>query len=263
MQKNAIVVLTRGYNNHLEYRTLISRNRHISVNFYARLQDPENYDVIIFHEGNITKEQQDYIQSQSPKLPLQFKSVQFYENNTKNYTLCPPTKTSESFSLGYKNMCYFWSINFLEYLKEYEYIIRVDEDCFIRNIPSDIIEKYTKNGIQFSSPYFQGPDSGQVIVGMHKLFRRFVYEKQLTPCKTTIQCPYTNIMIVNVQYFRNNSIVQEILGKIKECNCIFSNRWGDLPIWGYILTLLVEPEKYIEDKSISYWHGSHNKIINR
>ena len=262
MAKNAIVVLTRGYNNLSEYATLISRNRHIAVNFYAGLKDPENYDVIIFHEGNINSQHQQYIQSQSPKIPLQFRRVDFYNNNTKNYQLCPPTQQSEYFSMGYKNMCYFWSISFLEYLKDYEYIIRIDEDCFVRNIPSGIIDTYRENDIQYSSPYFQGPDSGQVIVGMHRLFRRYMYEKQLSPCKTKIECPYTNVMIMNMEYFRNNQVVQEILNQIKDCNCIFSNRWGDLPIWGYILTLLVETSKYKEDKSIAYWHGSHKKIIN-
>ena len=69
-------------------------------------------------------------------------------------------------------------------------------------------------------------------------------------------------MVINVNYFYNNDLVKDVLSRIYESNCIFSNRWGDLPIWGYILSYLVDKKHYIEDKSISYYHGSHNKKIN-
>ena len=260
MPKNAIVVLTRGYNDNSKYKSLILRNRHICQNFYLKLDNPSDYDVVIFHEGNITPSQQQYIQSKSPNLPLQFRNVTFQNNNTI-CSLCPPTKLSHGFSMGYKNMCYFWSIDFLEYLKDYEYIIRVDEDCLLQQISTNILNVYKEKNIIFSSPFFQGDDSFPVIVGMKRLFANFMRRNNLQPRKMDIRCPYTNVMILNIQYFRNNNIVRGILSQIKETNCIFSNRWGDLPIWGHILTLLVEPTLYIEDTSISYLHGSHHKMI--
>ena len=139
---NAIVVLTRGYNDLKSYNMLVHRNRHISVNFYLKLENKENYDVIVFHEGNITTEHQKYIQMGSPRLPLIFKQIQFTDNKNINTCLCPPTTLSNGFTMGYKNMCYFWSIDFLNYLKNYEYIIRIDEDCKLINIPTNIIETY-------------------------------------------------------------------------------------------------------------------------
>lgn len=262
MPKNAIVALTRGYDELSKYMPLIRRNRHIAQNFYLKLSNPENCDVILFHEGNIRPNQQQYIQSQSPNLPLQFRAVSFQNNNTV-CSLCPPTNVSQSFSMGYKNMCYFWSINFLEYLKDYEYILRVDEDCLLQSIPTNIFETYKERNIMFSSPYFQGDDDFPVIVGMKKLFVTYMKSNHLHPQKTDIRCPYTNVMIFKIQYFRNNSIVQNILHLIKSSNCIFSNRWGDLPIWGHILTLLVDPSLYLEEKSISYLHGSHGRMINK
>ena len=69
-------------------------------------------------------------------------------------------------------------------------------------------------------------------------------------------------MIINVNYFKNNENVKKILQLIKDSNCIFSNRWGDLPIWGYILSYLVDKTMYFEDKTITYIHGSHKKKIN-
>jgi hypothetical protein len=75
-------------------------------------------------------------------------------------------------------------------------------------------------------------------------------------------CPYTNIMIVNVEYLRNNLTVQNFLKKIDDSNCIYSNRWGDLPIWGLILSTLVHEKHYCWSTVISYQHNSHNKQIN-
>ena len=62
--KNAIVVLTKGYKKLKFYHKLITRN--ISIYNHIFIQHKINfneYDIIIFHEGNITNEQQIYIQS--------------------------------------------------------------------------------------------------------------------------------------------------------------------------------------------------------
>ena len=262
MSKHGVVVLTRGYTHINGYADLVHRNRTIFDNFYSKLLDQPNYDVIIFHEGNIHDLHQQYIRSCTPNMPLEFRKVDFVNNVSKNYALCPPSQLSEYFTLGYKNMCYFWSITFLEYLKDYDYIIRIDEDCTIHSIDPNVIQRYKEQDIHFSSPYFTGEDEPNVTIGMKRLFHMYLMEKRFGRYKTEIRCPYTNVMIVDIQYFRNTRIVGDVLKKIKECNCIFSNRWGDLPIWGYILSYLIEPRFYLEDKTISYRHASHNIEIN-
>ena len=261
MSKNAIVVLTRGYTKLSGYNNLINRNRYISVNFYQKLVNPSNYDIIIFHEGNITIPQQIYIQSQSPKIPLIFKPINFINNNSI-CSSCPPNDFSNMFTIGYKNMCFFWSIRFLKYLSEYDYVIRVDEDCKLINIDPNIIENYKNKEIYYSSPYFQGHDDKEVVVGMEEFFNNYLKNNNLTPINNNLRCPYTNFMIINIKFFYNNDLIKDVLSKIYGSNCIFSNRWGDLPIWGYILSYLVEQKNYLEDKSISYYHGSHNIQIN-
>jgi len=261
MAKNAVVVLTKGYPNIKGYTNLINRNRYISVNFYQKLANPNEYDIIIFHEGNISEKQQQYIQSQSPRIPLSFRTVEFVTNNSV-CALCPPTELSNRFSMGYKNMCYFWAIRFLNFLKDYDYIIRIDEDCKLFSIDSNIINNYKENNIVFSSPYFQGEDDAPVVVGMHNFFNRYLNSKNITPLNTNITCPYTNVMIFNIPYFNSNNVVKEVLALIENTNCIFSNRWGDLPIWGYILSYLIDKKYYVEDKNIKYFHGSHDKTLN-
>lgn len=269
MNKLAITVLTRGYNNIEQYSSLINRNLLIYENIISKLDF--SVDMIIFHEGNISKIHQDYISEKSQQF-LIFKNVKECGNkqafnddkNIFNYDLCPPTPLSSHFPLGYKHMCHFWSIDFLEYLKEYDIIIRIDEDCFVKKFDVNILKDMIDNDIYFASPEFQEQDDSRVIVGLEKLLNEFLLEKNLQPIKNfnEIRCPYTNFMITNISFLRNNKLIMDMLEKIDGCHGIYSNRWGDLPIWGMILTTLVLEKHYREYTSISYYHTSHNKQIN-
>jgi hypothetical protein len=260
LHKNAIVVLTKGYNGNEEYQELIDRNNSIYNIFYSLIDNKENYDIIIFHEGNITEEQQIYIQSSTPNLPLKFKYVEFLNNNIDN-PKCPNTGLSNNFSIGYKNMCYFWSISFFKYLHEYDYIIRIDEDCIIYNLDINILNKYKEQNIMFSSAYYQDNDFEDVTIGLKDLFDNYLIENNLIK-KNDLKMPYTNFMILNIPFFKNNIDVNNILNEIDKSNCIFSNRWGDLPIWGYILSYLIDKSYYKEDRNIVYLHGSHSTKVN-
>ncbi len=255
----AIVVLTKGYDSNDKYSQLIDRNNSIYEQLYVK--KPDIYDILIFHEGNITNEQQSYIQSATSNMPIKFISIPFQTNHETN-SLCPPTDLSKQFSMGYKNMCHFWSIEFFKYVSEYEFIIRIDEDCIIKSIDPNIIQNYKERNIQYSSPFFQGKDEPGVVMGMETFFRDYLQKHGLSPKSETIRSPYTNVFIMNVSYFKNNARLLDLLEELDKSNCIWSNRWGDLPIWGYILSYFFDEHIYIEDKSIQYVHGSHNAKIN-
>lgn len=269
-KNNAITVLTRGYNNPLFYNKLISRNESIWEKII--LNSEERFDIIIFHEGNITEEHQLYISSKTPKMDIKFINVKEYGNksafnndkNKINPTLCPPTPQSSSFPLGYKHMCHFWSIDFIDYLKEYKYVIRIDEDCIVDKFDNNVLKQMRDKNIFFTSPYFQGQDEWYVIVGLENLWTEFVKIHNIKPFKNfnQITCPYTNFMILDLEFISNNETIKKILHKIDLSHGIYSNRWGDLPIWGMIITTLFDEKKYWENKLISYHHGSHNKKIN-
>jgi len=124
-----------------------------------------------------------------------------------------------------------------------------------------MIDNYKKSNIVFSFGYYQKTDDPNVIIGLNQIFENYIKMNNKRQ-KNELKMPYTNCMIVNVQYFKNNSDVINILNEIDSSDCIFSNRWGDLPIWGYILSYLIDNNYYIEDKTISYTHGSHVTTIN-
>lgn len=271
MKKNkiAISVLTRGYFHETQYYSLIRRNLSIKEKIIDK--SDLDFDMIIFHEGNIPLHHQNYI-SHNSKQPLIFQNVresgnkQAFDNNKNviNYVLCPPNPVSSAYPLGYKHMCHFWSIDFLEYLKDYEFVVRIDEDCFIDEFDTNIFNEMIEKEIHFVSPEFQGQDLGDVIVGLEVLLNEFLIETNVQQYKTfkEIKCPYTNFMIVNMDFLRSNEVISKILKKIDDSHGIYSGRWGDLPIWGMILSTLVDEKHYSECKKISYYHASHHKNVN-
>lgn len=268
--KNAIVGLVRGYSNTNGYNSLIERNKYIYENIISKSDN--KFDVILFHEGNITKEHQNYIREQSKNMSLIFSDVRKSSPKTAfdptknkfNMELCPPTPQSMAFPLGYKHMCHFWSMDFLDYLSNYKYIIRIDEDCLVTKFDTGTLKRMEENQIYFSSPMFQGQDEDYVIVGLKNLWESFISVHAVSPYKSfeEIKCPYTNFMIVDIDHFLDNDIVCLFLDEVDNSHGIYSNRWGDLPIWGVILSTLVDPKNYEENKDISYYHGSHRVSIN-
>ena len=132
-EKVAIVGLTRGYNGNLDkYNDLIKRNHSIYKNLNSKLKTP--YNLILFHEGNISSHDQKYIKDNSPEL-IEFISV--VEKLFKKF------KDIEE-SDGYKIMCKFQMYYIWDYVKEYDYIIRIDEDIFLNQIDLESI-KYMEN----------------------------------------------------------------------------------------------------------------------
>jgi len=258
--KIATVILTKGYNNLEGYNDLIKRNISIYNTLCAKYY---NIDNIIFHEGNITYDQQIYIQSRTPNLLLKFYKINFIKPTKKN-ELCKETSLSNGFSNGYKNMCHFWTIGFLEneHLNNYDYIFRIDEDCILQSIPDNIFELYLSNNVVYSSPFFQGDDDPDVTIGMNTFFNEFVKNNNLQIINKNVKNPYTNVFIMDITYFKNHKIIRDVLKELENTNCIFNNRWGDLPIWGYLLSYFINPSLYLEDKKISYIHGSHEAQIN-
>ena len=100
--KIAITGLVRGYPQPVYYHHfgLIERNQTIYNIIYKN--NEEMFDIILFHEGNISEEHQHYIQMQTPNLPIQFINVseEFKESLIKTTSkYC--TQSVEKYWLGY------------------------------------------------------------------------------------------------------------------------------------------------------------------
>ncbi len=120
----------------------------------------------------------------------------------------------------------------------------------------------------FISPYFRKFDVQDVTLGMSELLKKFAIDNnielknKLEESQESVKCPYTNCMVIDCEYFRNNHTFRKFQKKVDESSCIYSNRWGDLPLWGLVLWYFEDAQRYEEVITISYHHRSHGMSIN-
>jgi hypothetical protein len=257
LNKNAVVILTRGYDDVNKYLSLINRNKGISKNLINKM-----IDIIIFHEGNITDLQQDYIKNETPDLKIIFTDVSefafikekedipFYRAFDKEIN--PPK--------GYRHMCHFWFVDFLKYCENYDYILRIDEDCFI-DFNVDEIFKMIQDKFLIAGRVED--DHPPVVYGLNNFTLRFLRNNNFNNLKPRkVNGPYTNIFALNLKKVRENELVLKYIDEIDKSNNIYIYRWGDLPLWGEVIYYMQKPEDYIMTSKIKYFHGSLKSYVN-
>jgi hypothetical protein len=75
--------------------------------------------------------------------------------------------------------------------------------------------------------------------------------------------PMTNLMAVDLAYFRADPNFQAYRAAVSASRMIYTHRWGDLPLWGEYLRMYVDPQRTeFEWKAIHYYHASHGQMVN-
>jgi hypothetical protein len=258
LNKNSVVILTRGYSDPHKYNDLIKRNKSISLNLKNK-----NIDIIIFHEGNIPPNHQSFISDGTPELKLVFVNIKernkafLHRPNRKIY------KPTQRFGMGYRHMCSFWFVDFWHYVEEYNNILRIDEDCVI-NFNIDSIFQQLNNKVAIFGDCIN--DRNFVTFNLNNFTLNFLNQEKIHSYNNSIpkqpSGPYTNVIGFNLKLLRENELLQKYIQLIKERDFIYIYRWGDLPLWGEVLYYLYNSSDYLQTKEISYFHRSHNKLIN-
>lgn len=273
--KIAIAVLTRGYPSPDMYTDLVKRNRAIQTLVHDRfVGGSHQLDCIVFHEGNIPADHQSTIQAATPGMPMRFVDVHatpsraFREENTHKRSADRTIETplSMAFPLGYKHMCHFWFIDFLDCCAAYDYVVRVDEDCVVSKFPSvlKMVQGMREEGVRYLVPMVcDSIDAPAVTVGLPQLAHDFLVRKGLPVCEwKKQQLPYTNMFVVDVQFFRGHKLYKEFAERVHESGGIYVNRWGDLPLWGVVVSNMIPKAAFVVEKNICYYHASHGKTVN-
>ena len=256
--KLAISVLTKGYNDISEYSNLIKRNKHIESNL-----NDLTIDILIFHEGNIEDEHQKYISEQTSALNIKFINISDKAfKKEKEHIIYE--YAGHSHNIGYRHMCSFWFVDFWKYVEEYDYLLRIDEDCFIF---SNIDYIFSQLSIYFLVSGVYQSDLDFVTVGLNKFTLDFInknsdnYEfkkKEETPPGG----PYTNLFGISLIELRKNNMLFKYIEEIELSDMIYKRRWGDLPLWGDAIAYIIGNDKLYFDKNLKYYHLSHDCHVN-
>ncbi len=262
--RNAITGLVRGYADPGSYEALIRRNQHIRLHVLPALGTADT-DLILFHEGNIPESHQQYINARSG-LACQFVDVRRTAPGTGfDPAREVPNQVPEmgGFRSGYRHMCHFWFVDFFDYLKDYRYAARIDEDCAVMALP-DVFTQMQAHGWVFASGGVI-PETDTAIIGLAEFvhFFRARQRHPRAPAPAVVDGPMTNLMFVDLAHFRADANFTAFQRAVTDSGMVYTHRWGDLPLWGEYLRLYVSPERLRLDwTDIRYYHGSHRQMVN-
>lgn len=229
---NSIIALTRGYETLDRYNDLIERNKSI-FRFLPK------YPLILFHEGNISLKHQYHIREKSPNESIEFINISEVWN--KDYS--------------YESMCRFYAYHVWNYLSDYDYVLRVDEDCIIEKLESDTFETIEEN-VYLKSKYWGESHTETNATLPQKI-------EELTGVKKeefyNNKFPYTNIGLSSVNFWLEPEL-NAILKKIAISPDQTINRWGDLPVLGSLLNIYAIG-RVGTIQGLTYKHLSHGNIV--
>lgn len=231
--KNAIVCLSKGYSSYKGYEELIQRNNLVSHHIGNK------YPLIIFNEGNIPADHQNYVKNSTSSLQISFQDISNVWDN--NY----PTAS----------MGKFFAYDIWEYCKDYENVMRIDTDCHVLKCTNDPFSLLKDN------VFLKSVDWAEDHYPTNSTLPFFISNLLNLPVNAFYnhKFPYTNIYLSNVNFWRQPE-VYNILASICNNPALKTHRWGDLPILGSLLNVYAK-DRVSALEGLSYYHGSHNVVI--
>jgi len=166
----------------------------------------------------------------------------------KKNSIC--NHTGSRHKIGYRTMCHFWYVDFIRFLSNCSFVLRLDSDIRLLSNQADPFLKLSKtlSPVEWQTKM----DKKNVTFGMINLFQTICVHLN------SWHSPYTNVMMINMSWVRLRK-VQSIIRMVNKTNCIFYNRWGDLPLWGATLRILNAEKEHL---NLSYYHKSHyNRLV--
>lgn len=263
----AIAGLVRGYRNTSDYSLLISRTRALKRFISGEGRTALEINLILFHEGNISAEHQEYILSQTG-MSLKFINVEsdFIFNNGEVVTQDPrvfSTRMSQSFPLGYKMMCRFWFSGFMTHLGDFDWVMRVDEDCeIVDGRLHQVLDDCMSQDVPYYCPMWINGDHEDVTVGLDVIVNEFRGAHGMSPRVGELAVPLTCVSLINIKRFAMSHLLVDFRDLILKKQGIMINRWGDAPLWGYMLELEKLNSTSAKIMPLAYKHGSHYSFVN-
>jgi hypothetical protein len=244
--KTAIFCLTRGYPDPFMYSRLIARNKSIEklIGTFSEL--------VVFHEGNIHPEHQRIIETETPT--LKFKWIQIPFQFPTDVPL--PHETIITFRdgscyPGYHVMCEFHTCDVWDHLKDYDVVLRVDEDCILESEKWADVFTCVSPEVQYKTPMFdvETHDMTNVTLPQWLAEDAKFYDRTM---------PYTNVFVTRMDIW-NRDDVRGFIKRIRESRGCIKYRWGDHVLHSVILKKFGIGHGTME--GYDYYHGSHDRHV--
>lgn len=235
-------------------------------------------DNLIFHEGNITEEQQSYIkrglvgvkfvsiQEQWDKLP---DTVHIHAFNGKLRPavagLDAATDSMKRWPIGYRRMCAFYSYMMWDYLSGYDYVIRVDADVLLQSKLLHGLDQMKVNKWVLGVPQYLGDTHTLSRTMFKSLLTEYTDQRSMKqwPLLGKEKMPYTPVTFFETAFWKSEP-VQKMLDVLRTSHYCIDYRIGDMLPYAAALDLFAG-QRYGVIESLSYRHlsssGSRARIM--
>jgi hypothetical protein len=255
----AIVALVRGYGDIRYYEPLIARNKAIYDTINAKVDI--QYPLILWHEGNIGEDQQNYIRSRGLNTDVRFVDV------SREFQFPPYVDRAallEHWHAGYRLMCKINTWDIWNLTKDFKYILRVDEDCVLEKVVGDPFKWIDAQDLDcaFSLLINDGHDlTHESLPCFVEAYTELVGEPDSpNGLPLTSRFPYTNVMMAKGSFFRLPHVSNFLRQSVLEPD-FYINRWGDHIVLGVALNLFSSESKIGPIEGLCYHHASHGAKI--
>lgn len=295
MPKAAIFVLSQN---------TVERKIYLKTSLYFLFKNFNavyKYPVIILHEG-------DYDEHSKNEIKMSIRSecrnlIRFQELDSCDFVVpehidinklnkCIEARPVPYWrNKNYRIMCYFWIKHFFKYCKEYDYVMRLDDDSIIEEkINADFFDLMEKRNLNYASNLLHidcsicnygmkdfflklCPNSKDKLNELfidHKLKNDVNYFNKFKEVYQIINnCEYNETefdMSMPVMYYNNFSItkpsiwnapeIKNIINEIDKTGYIFYYRWGDAPLQTIIM-------KIYDNKKLGKFSFKYSKRLQR
>jgi hypothetical protein len=164
---------------------------------------------------------------------------------------------------GYEYMCKFFGLDIYDYLRTYDYYLRCDSDCVIKELNYDIFEwAETKHlGYGYAARKLEAHKGTRQT--LPKWTDKYVSRCNIQP-SALMDDPlslcfnfYNNFHIGRVSFF-NSPEVRHYLEAVNASGHTLQSRWGDSTVQAYTVRLFMDPRQILYIPDFTYVHGSHN-----
>ena len=254
----AIVGLVRGYADLAAYEPLIARNAAIFETINKGRTT--HYPLLIWHEGNISPEHQAHILANDQNHDVRF--IDISDRWSLPFGL-DSAAMQEHWTIGYRLMCKFNTVDIWDLTRSFDYVLRVDEDCILARIVVDPFQWMHDANLDCAFSWLVDdihdltnetlPPFVEAYLAVNGIRSESAWP--LTSC-----FPYTNVMMGRGEFFRSPRVRHFLTQVIKQQN-FYTKRWGDHIILGIPLNLYSSLQKVQPIKELIYSHDSHNVTV--
>jgi hypothetical protein len=246
----AIICLTKPAN-----PSLSLRNHNLAL-ILKKFSASYKIDVIFFSEYKIPSNEVTSFQRTFENVA----NVKIIDTSSLGFT------TKERY--GYKYMCKFFALDVYDYLKEYDYYMRCDTDCYFQDIKYNLFDWIANNQVEYGYAVRKLEAHGPTKQTLPVWVKNYVDDCQINPVglmdRPLKSCFnfYNNFHIGKVSFFLRQN-VQHYLRSVNNSGQILQNRWGDSTIQAYAVRIFMKPKHIQMIPNMTYIHGSHsNRVVN-